>query len=127
VDLHPRSKEDEKSWDKGYRDGMATGVAEARASFKEAVRRMRRDYEGMLRYHDLARRGAISMPSTVENGRALRVSKNGTVALVGMRRIELVVTPKFRPQAGAGSFPVGSADVTMRPTYKNFMDKAKQK
>lgn len=114
IALRPRTKEDGKAWDKGYGAGLAVGIAEARASFEEAERRMRRDYEGMMRYHDLASRGAISLPKTVETGKALVVSRNGTIALRGMKRIEVVVSPTFRAKAGAEAYPVGSADVTIR-------------
>jgi len=114
VNLRPRTEDDAKSWDKGYKAGLAVGVAEARAYFEEAERRMRRDYEGMVRFHDLLRRGAVSLPQSVTTGKALVVRANGQIALRGMKRIEITVSPRFQQSAGADAFPVGSADVTMR-------------
>ena len=98
----------------GYQAGVAVGVKEARAYFEEAERRMRRDFEGMVRFHDLAQRGAISLPQTVMNGKALYVGKGGQLALRGLKRIQITVSPRFKAGAGAEAFPVGSADVTVR-------------
>jgi defect-in-organelle-trafficking protein DotC len=114
VDLRPRTKEDGTAWNSGYSEGQSVGIAEARAYFEEAERRMRRDFEGMARYHDLAARGAISMPIASQKSRALQISRDGRVALRGSQTIKIVVNPTFGSKAGADAFPVGSADVTMR-------------
>lgn len=114
VDLRPHSKEDGNAWQSGYSEGQKVGIAEARSYFEEAERRMRRDYEGMARYHDLASRGAVSMPVASQKSKALQISKDGRVALRGSQTIKIVVSPTFNGKAGASAFPVGSADVTMR-------------
>lgn len=114
IALRPRTEKDQKVWDGSYKSGQAVGIKEARAYFEEAERRMRRDFEGMVRFHDLARKGAISLPQTVMNGKALVVSRDGQVALRGLKRIQLTVSPRFKAGAGADAFPVGSADVTVR-------------
>lgn len=114
IDLRPHSKEDSTAWQSGYKEGQSIGIAEARSYFEEAERRMRRDYEGMARYHDLASRGAISMPIASQKSKALQISRDGRVALRGSKTIKIVVSPTFRGKAGVDAFPVGSADVTMR-------------
>lgn len=114
ITLRPRTERDQKEWDKAYQAGVAVGVKEARAYFEEAERRMRRDFEGMVRFHDLAQRGAISLPQTIMNGKALYVGKGGQLALRGLKRIQITVSPRFKAGAGAEAFPVGSADVTVR-------------
>lgn len=114
ISLRPRTERDQKEWDKGYQAGVSVGVKEASAYFEEAERRMRRDFEGMVRFHDLAQRGAVSLPQTVMNGKALYVGKGGQLALRGLTRIQITVSPRFKAGAGAEAFPVGSADVTVR-------------
>jgi defect-in-organelle-trafficking protein DotC len=114
VDLRPHSKADDGAWKRGYKEGQSIGIAEARSYFEEAERRMRRDFEGMARYHDLASRGAITMPIASQKSKALQISRDGRVALRGSKTIKIVVSPTFRGKAGAGAFPVGSADVTTR-------------
>ena len=58
----PRTAAERSWWDQWARTGWERGVAQADQSFQSRLARLRRDFEGMVRFKSLYQQGAISMP-----------------------------------------------------------------
>lgn len=58
----PRTKAERAWWDRWARFGWDKGVAQADLSFQSRMARLRRDFEGMVRFKSLYQQGAITMP-----------------------------------------------------------------
>ena len=95
--LQPDNDTEKKLYADAFQDGILTGRNEARELFKENLNRLIRDYDGHVLYHELAQKGAISLPSVSRQSSArTRVSENGRALTVGRSEIKLIVSPKFR-------------------------------
>ncbi len=94
--VRPEDSTEEGVWSVALEAGLSVGIAEARASFAANFNRLDRDYTGMGRYHDLARSGAVSLPSVDRTSHPVRIAAGGARAFVGERIIHLTVSPKFR-------------------------------
>lgn len=104
---------EKKVYDAAYHDGRIIGGQEARAAFEDAMGRLRRDYDGMKRYQELARTGAISVPVVGTSKERFKITNGGKRAIVGEKTVRLVVNSKFK--AKPGSYPtvatkLGKAD-----------------
>lgn len=58
----PRTAAERAWWDRWARIGWERGVAQADQSFQSRLARLRRDFEGMVRFKSLYQQGAITMP-----------------------------------------------------------------
>src|SRR3954452_8440576 len=96
ASILPQDSSEQAAWDTAYTAGVAAGIEEARASFSEAFNRLDRDYAGMVRYHELAAQGAISLPVVNVSAAKVRIAEGGTHAFVGEKVVTLRVTPRFR-------------------------------
>ncbi|SEP41369.1 Type IV secretory system, conjugal DNA-protein transfer [Methylobacterium sp. ap11] len=94
--VRPEDSTEEGVWGVALEAGLAVGITEARASFAANFNRLDRDFTGMGRYHDLARSGAVSLPTLSRTHHPVRVAAGGERAFVGERVIHLTVSPKFR-------------------------------
>lgn len=97
----PRNGAEQSAWDEAYGSAKEIGIREARATFTENLDRLDRDLAGMRRYHELAARGALSLPIVTTGKTKLRISKNGRRADVDERVVELKVTPSFKAASPA--------------------------
>lgn len=97
----PQDTREQSIWDAALADGLVTGIHEARATFEENLNRLDRDYQGMVRYHELARQGAISLPKINVSARKVRITDNGTRAFIGEQILTLRIMPKFRAARAA--------------------------
>ena len=96
ASILPQDGAEQSAWDSAYAAGVAAGIQEARTAFSEAFNRLERDYTGMVRYHQLAAQGAVSLPVGNVSAAKVRVTEGGTRAFVGEKVVTLRVTPKFR-------------------------------
>jgi defect-in-organelle-trafficking protein DotC len=64
--LLPRSLPDKVLWRKYVVEGWAAGVQQANLIFKENVARLKRDFEGMIRYRTLLAQNMVSPPFVAE-------------------------------------------------------------
>ena len=94
--LSVETAEEEKAWRDGASTGWYAGITEARRGFVTSWNILNRDYGGMLRYHDLAKQGVVSLPNLQTEVSKWRVTEGGTRAHSGERTLRLVVAPKFR-------------------------------
>lgn len=101
VSVGPHNGAEQSAWDVSYGSAKEIGVREARATFTENLDRLDRDLAGMRRYHELAARGALSLPIVAAKKTKLRISKNGQRADVDERIVELKVTPSFKAASPA--------------------------
>lgn len=58
----PRTAEEKQLWNEWAAKGWAQGVSQADRSFQEALARLNRDYQGMLRYKMLYQQGVVTKP-----------------------------------------------------------------
>lgn len=94
--LSVETAEEEKAWREGASTGWYAGITEARRGFVTGWNIMNRDFGGMLRYHDLAKQGVVSLPNLQTEVSRWRVTEGGTRAHSGERTLRLQVAPKFR-------------------------------
>lgn len=60
--LLPENEDEQARWRGWVRQGWEAGLEQAFMVFEQNMARLRRDYTGMLTYHQLTRRGMISSP-----------------------------------------------------------------
>lgn len=83
-------------WNTTVKNSWADGVQEARSTFVTALATLNRDYNGMVLYHQLAKQGAVSIPTVDVSRINWRVTPDGKRAYEGEVQIEITVGPKFR-------------------------------
>ncbi len=68
--LLPLNPKEDHYWKMGVAKGWETGVSQANSIYLENLRRLERDYVGMVRYHLMLKRGLVNSPvtSTVKLG-----------------------------------------------------------
>lgn len=88
--------DEKRLWSASVRDGWATGQREARLTFTTAFATLNRDYRGMQRFHKLARKGVLSIPTVDIRNIPWRVDENGRRAFEGEVTIEIKVGSQFR-------------------------------
>jgi defect-in-organelle-trafficking protein DotC len=106
--ISPQDDGEKTLWDRAYAEGVAKGIEEARASFSEDLNRLDRDYDGMQRYRELARQGAVSLPKVDVSSRKVRIGEKGNRVFIGEQIVTLRVAPKFRA-VPAAAFHVSAA------------------
>lgn len=62
--LLPLTPKEDHYWKMGVAKGWETGVSQANSIYLENVRRLERDYVGMIRYHLMQKRGLVNSPVT---------------------------------------------------------------
>lgn len=82
--LLPRDKTERAIWERGVEEGWSAGEKQADSIFDANMARLRRDYEGMVRYMLLLSRGMISTPRvaashTAVSGNSKEMKVNDTV------------------------------------------------
>lgn len=60
----PRSTAEQRQFERWVRNGWAAGVEQANAEFTQRLRRLRRDFEGMLEFRRLNSLGMVIAPET---------------------------------------------------------------
>lgn len=60
--LIPLNDKEKEYWDAGVARGWIFGLTQANSIYKENIRKMERDYIGMVRFHLMLNRGLISSP-----------------------------------------------------------------
>lgn len=88
--------DEERLWSASVRDGWDTGIREARLTFTTAMATINRDYRGMQRFHDFARRGILSVPTVDVRRIPWRVDEEGRRAFQGETTLEIQVGAQFR-------------------------------
>lgn len=87
---------EQELWNSTVKEAWVNGVMEARATLTTALATLNRDYAGMALYLDLAKQGAVSIPTVDVSRVKWRVTADGKRAYEGEVRIEIKVGPKFK-------------------------------
>lgn len=94
--LSVETAEEQSAWREGASTGWYAGITEARRGFVTGWNILNRDFGGMLRYHDLAKQGVVSLPNLQTEVSRWRVTEGGTRAHQDERTLRLQVAPKFQ-------------------------------
>lgn len=62
ASLLPKDENEQRVWDKYVSEGWESGIQQANSIFQENLGRLKRDYEGMIRYRRLLAQGIVSAP-----------------------------------------------------------------
>ena len=89
----PRSTAEQKQFERWVRSGWEAGAAQANAEFSHRLRRLRRDYEGMLEFRRLHSLGMAVAPETV--GAAFGVTGHPGAMRIGDRTARITEIADF--------------------------------
>lgn len=94
ASLLPRIPEERANWDKWVAEGFAAGVEQASAIFEADQARLSRDFEGMIRYHELVEQKVVSLPfvATRNDG----VTGDGNQLNINDVTLRITVMPAFQ-------------------------------
>ena len=93
----PRTTAERAWWDRWARFGWDRGVAQADQSFQSRMARLRRDFEGMVRFKSLYQQGAITMPILATSN--LGVTGGGDEMAINDRIYRITEGAKLDPNA----------------------------
>lgn len=97
----PNFKFDSKSkklWSEAAGEGWDRGVEEAREQFKASFRRLKRDYLGMVKYHELAKDGVVTLTNLNFSRKNGAIYRNGRKVTGTEINVDIVVQPVFKNQ-----------------------------
>ncbi len=102
----PRNDEEEKIWKKAVDEGFTVGVAQARQMFSLDLRRLERDWLGMLRFHALSIRNVVSLPIYTHSD--VGVVKHAKQARLetGVRVYRISMPSDFKENSGWKTLPL---------------------
>lgn len=93
-DLSPRTKEERVVWEKATLKGWEIGIHQAGIALEQKMKRLNRDYIGMIEFHKLVVQGKISMPSI--SSYELSDSNNGRSYVIDETLLRLDKLPEFK-------------------------------
>lgn len=94
----PRNKAERAWWDRWALVGWERGVAQADQSFSSRLARLRRDFEGMVRFKSLYQQGVITMPILAKSN--LGVTGGGDEMAINDRIYRITEEAKLDPNTG---------------------------
>ncbi len=92
--LLPKDENEQKVWDKYVSEGWLSGVQQANAIFQENLGRLKRDYQGMVRYRTLLAQGIVSAPFVARND--MGVTGNSEELAINDRILRITALPSFQ-------------------------------
>lgn len=106
----PRTTAEKTLWDAWAKQGWTQGVSQANQMFEANLGRLKRDFEGMLRFKSLYEQNMVSKPILARSN--LGVTGGGDEMAVGDRIIRITYKAGLNPGAGKWS---SSAPSTVLP------------
>lgn len=91
--LLPQNNAERKIWKEAVQKGWENGISQADSIFRSDLNKMRRDFEGMIRYMNLANRGMVSKPFVAEAQKG--VTGNGNELNIGERVLKITAKPQL--------------------------------
>lgn len=91
--LLPRDDSERKVWERYVQEGWQAGVIQANTIFLENIGRLKRDYEGMIRYHTLLAQNIVSKPFVARA--ELGVTGNANELAINDRVLRITIQPGF--------------------------------
>ncbi len=92
--LLPRNREERIVWKKYTEDGWRAGIQQAELIFKESIARLKRDYEGMIRYRTLLAQNMVSPPFVAQMD--MGITGGGSDLTVNDRILRITAFPTLQ-------------------------------
>jgi defect-in-organelle-trafficking protein DotC len=89
----PRNEVEKNVWDKYLDEGWQAGITQADVIFAENLGRLKRDYEGMIRYHTLLAQNMVSLPFVAQVN--LGVTGGDSQMAINDRILRITTLPQF--------------------------------
>lgn len=107
--LLPRSETERRVWDRYVQEGWQAGIDQADSIFSENLGRLKRDYEGMVRYRNLLAQNMVSPPYVAEVN--MGVTGNDEEMSVNDRIFKITALPAFKYQGQGEQWETQSSPV----------------
>lgn len=91
--LMPRTQAEREVWDRYIDEGWQIGITQADVIFTENLSRLKRDYEGMVRYRALLAQKMVSLPYVAEVN--LGVTGGSNEMAINDRILRITALPEF--------------------------------
>ncbi len=91
--LLPRNEVEKNVWDKYLDEGWQAGITQADIIFAENLGRLKRDYEGMIRYRTLLAQNIVSLPFVAQVN--LGVTGGDSQMAINDRILRITTLPQF--------------------------------
>jgi defect-in-organelle-trafficking protein DotC len=91
--LMPRDASEKKVWNKYIQEGWQAGIIQANTIFAESLGRLKRDYQGIIRYHALYAQGMVSAPFVAKM--ELGITGDNQEMAVNDRVLRITALPTF--------------------------------
>ncbi len=91
--LLPRTETEKNVWDKYVQEGWRAGIRQADTIFLEQLGRLKRDYQGMIRYHTLLAQNIVSKPFVARS--ELGITGNNEQLAINDRVLRITSKPAF--------------------------------
>lgn len=95
--LLPRNREERIVWKKYTEEGWQAGLQQADLIFKESIARLKRDYEGMIRYRTLLAQNMVSPPFVAQMD--MGVTGGGSDLTVNDRVLRITAFPTLQNES----------------------------
>ena len=92
--LLPKTKEERDVWKKAIREGWEKGILQAEQIYVENLNRLKRDYQGMIRYRTLLAQNMVSLPLVAK--RSLGVTGGGEELSINDRTLTIKALPSLK-------------------------------
>jgi len=93
VSLLPRTDSEKEVWDRYVDEGWQAGLTQADVIFAESLGRLKRDYEGMVRYRTLLAQNMVSLPYVAELN--LGITGGDSQMAINDRKLRITALPQF--------------------------------
>ncbi len=93
ASLLPRNETERTVWDKYVDEGWQAGITQADIIYAENLGRLKRDYEGMIRYRTLLAQNMVSPPFVAQVN--LGITSGDSQMAVNDRILRITALPKF--------------------------------
>lgn len=91
--LLPRTEAEKTVWDKYVDEGWQLGITQAEVIFSENLGRLKRDYEGMVRYRTLLAQNMVSLPYVAQIN--LGITGGDSQMAINDRILRITAMPSF--------------------------------
>lgn len=95
--LLPRNRQERVVWKKYTEEGWKAGLQQAELIFKESIARLKRDYEGMIRYRTLLAQNMVSPPFVAQMD--MGITGGGSNLTVNDRVLRITAFPTLQNES----------------------------
>ncbi len=99
--LLPQTQEERAAWQQGVVEGWAAGIKQANEIYAENLARLKRDYQGMVRYRMLLAQKMVTAPQVAH--RDLGVTGGGEMLSVNDRMLTIKALPSLQADSSGWS------------------------